>query len=203
MKIVRAGVNDTDIFSEHELNHGACCFYTEDRSFKYYFEIRGREATFFANTDQYISQAIDEFLFYSGFIVLIKDTCGRTLASRTPNEPYLCEISKIQPSQFYVNKEKLHSCKKWIQDHEDIIIPIVHREGKIISLDGHTRLRAAHDLGYTSVYIYISSYDETIFYFVDEAIKRGIYSVADMEVVSGEDYKLKWDQFCDDLFAKL
>lgn len=203
MKIIRAGIYDTDVFSQNELNHGACCFFTEDKKFKYFFEISGREATLFTNTEQYISQAIDEFLFYSGFIISIKDTDGRILATGTPNEPYLYEISKIQPSQFYVNKEKLERCKKWIKSYEDIIVPIVLKGGRSISLDGHTRLRAALDLGYTFVYVYLSDYDKTIFHFVDEAIRRRIYSVADMELVSDEDYKRRWDKFCDDFFERL
>lgn len=41
------------------------------------------------------------------------------------------------------------------------------------------------------------------FYFVDEAVKRQINSVLDMELVSDEEYKFKWDKFCDDLFDSL
>ena len=68
MKIIRAGFNDTDIFSKEELIFGGCCFFTEDRLSKYFFEIKNREATLFANTDQHINKTINEFLFYSGFI---------------------------------------------------------------------------------------------------------------------------------------
>jgi len=203
LKIIRAEITDTNIFSESELDFGACCFFTEDRVFKYFFEIHGQEAILFTNTNQYISEAIEEFLFYSGFILSIKDEKGCVLATRTQNQPYLLEISKIQPSQFYINEKKLESCKKWIKSPEDIFIPIVIKDTNIISLDGHTRLRAAIDLGYTSVFVYPDEYDETIFYFVDEAIRRQIYSVSDMELVNDEEYKLKWNQYCDDLFDNL
>jgi hypothetical protein len=64
-------------------------------------------------------------------------------------------------------------------------------------------MRAALDLGYTSVYVYEDGYDETIFHFVDEAIRRQIYSVSNMELVSEEEYEYKWNRFCDDLFADL
>jgi len=202
-KIIRAGINDTDIFSKEELDFGACCFYTEDKANKYFFEINGQAATLFTNSDQYIDQAIDEFLFYSSFIILIKDQNGSILTTRTPNKPYLYEISDIQPSQFYINETKLEICKKWITGPEDIFIPIVIRDGKSISLDGHTRMRAALDLGYTSVYVYPDEFDETIFEFVDEAIRRNIYRITDMEIVSNEDYVLKWDRFCDELFERI
>ena len=203
MEIIRAELKDTDIFSAGELNFGACCFFTEDRAFRYFFEINGREATLFTDTDKYISQAIEEFLFYSSFILSVKDKDNRVLVTRTQNQPYLLEISKIQPSQFYINEKKLESCKKWIKSHEDIFIPIVIRNDKIISLDGHTRLRAALDLGYTSVFVYHDEYNDIIFYFVDEAVRRNVYSVSDMELVSDEEYGAKWNKYCNDLFDSL
>jgi L-rhamnose mutarotase len=203
MEIMRAELSDTDIFRKEELDYGGCCFFSEDKAFRYYFEIKGREATLFSNTTQYILQAIDEFLFYSGFITSIKDENGRTLITRTQKDSYLYKISKIQPSQFYINEKKLESCKKWITKSEDIFVPIVIKDGVSISLDGHTRMRAALDLGYDSVYVYLDEYDDTIFHFVNEAIQRQINNVYDMELVSDEDYELRWNKFCDELFESL
>jgi len=203
MEIIRANYEDTDVFCPNQLKYGACCFYTEDRLSKYFFKINGHEAIIFTNTKQYIQQAIDEFLFYSSFITSIKDEHGNIILTRQTVKPYLYDISKIQPSQFYINKEKLENSKKWIKSPEDIIIPIIIKDDRVISLDGHTRIKAAIDLGYTQVYIYPDDYDQTIFLFIEEAIKRNIHSVYDMELVSAEDYKIKWDKFCDDLFANL
>lgn len=200
MEIIRAGYNDTDIFSKSDLVFGACCFYSKDRAFKYLFKINGREATLYANTKQYVSEAIEEFLFYSGFVTLIKDENGSLLLEKPQIQPYLLEILQIQPSQFYINEKKLECCKKWVTSHEDILIPIVIKDDKCISLDGHTRLRAALDLGYKSVYVYPDEYDDYIFRFVDEAIGRNINDVSHMEVISEDEYKIKWDKFCDGFF---
>ena len=82
MKLIRAGASDTDVFSKDELGFGACCFYAEDKSFKYFFEIKGREATLYANTELHTRQAIDECLFYSGFITSIKDRTGSILFAK-------------------------------------------------------------------------------------------------------------------------
>jgi len=203
MRITRAGLKDADIFTDEELRYGACCFFTEDRAYKYFFEIRGQEAILFSNTEQYINQAIDEFLFYSGFVNSVKDKDGRVLMTKTQNKPYLHKLLEIQPSQFYVNEDKLSNCKKWIKGIDDIFIPIAIKDGRSISLDGHTRMRAALELGFTSVYVYPDEYDETIFHFVDEAIRRNVNSVADMELASGDEYEIKWNKFCDDLFETL
>ena len=203
MKIIRAEINDTDVFNESELDFGACCFFTEDKICKYFFEIKGLEATILTNTNQYINQAIQEFLFYSSFIATIKDKEGNILLARTPNQPYLFEIRNIQPSQFFINESKLERCKRWIKSPDDVLIPIVIKENKVISLDGHTRLKAALDFGYTSIFVYPDEYDDSIFYFVDEAIKRQINGVSDMEIISNDDYRQKWDKFCDGLFSKI
>ncbi|MCL1996581.1 MAG: hypothetical protein FWG63_10275 [Defluviitaleaceae bacterium] len=203
MEIKRAEINDMEMFTAEELNFGACCFFTEDRTCKYFFKINKREATLFTNTKQYINEVIKEFLFYSNFILSIKDEDGCVLFVNSQSQPYLFEISKIQPSQFYINEKKLENCKKWIKHHDDIFIPITIKDGKCISLDGHTRLRAALDFGYTSVFVYLDEYDEYIFYFVDEAIKQQIFSISDMELLSDDEYKLKWHKFCDDFFNSL
>jgi len=202
MKIIRASIDDTDIFSENELNFGACCFFTEDKLCKYFFEIEGRVATLFSNSQQYTFQAINEFLFYSGFITTIRDENGAVLLNRKPNKAYLYEISKLQVSQFYISEVKLESCKKWIRCQDDIFVPIVVSDGKTILIDGHTRVRAANDLGYSSVNVYLDEFDDYIFHFVSEAIKRKINNVSDMELICHEEYKLKWYKFCDDFFKR-
>lgn len=202
MKIIRASLDDTDIFCENELTFGACCFFTEDRLCKYFFDINKREAILHTNTEKYIPQVIEEFLFYSRFIISIKDNNGDILYKRILDEPFLYEIMKIQPSQFYINEMKLRNAKKWIKSHEDIFIPIAIKDGLFISLDGHTRMRAAIDLGFTSIYVYLDDFDDDIFRFVDEAKKRRINTISDMELVTDEEYKIKWHKFCDDFFGR-
>ena len=113
---------------------------------------------------------------------------------------YLCEISKIQPSQFYINKKKLAKCKEWIKSHEDIVIPIAVIGGRTVALDGHTRLRMALEMGFVDVYVELEEHDKCYHFFVDETIKRGIKSVHDMETISDADYEVKWNKFCKEYF---
>jgi len=203
MKIIRAELNDTDVFSASQLLFGACCFYSEDKANKYFFEIRGQSATLHADCDLHTAEAIKEFLFFSGFVTTILDKFGSILHENAVVEPYLCRICDIRPSQFFISADKLAACKGWITRPEDVLVPIVIRDGAIIAQDGHTRLRAASDMGFESVYAYPESYDKYIFDFADEAARRGIHSVLDMEVVSASDYALKWHKYCDDFFKFL
>lgn len=200
---MRAGINDIDVFNEEELKYGACCFYTEDRVNKYFFKMKGQEATLYMNSKLYIDEAIDEFLFYSGFIKVVRDSNGSILKKREVSSPYLMEILKIRPSQFYINEKKLKNCKLWIKEQKDIMIPISIIEDKAVSLDGHTRLMAAYDLGYDSVYVYHEECGKYIYDFVKEATEREILNILDMKIIGDEEYKLKWHNFCDEFFAKI
>ncbi|MCL2415285.1 MAG: hypothetical protein FWD01_00570 [Defluviitaleaceae bacterium] len=179
------------------------CFFTENRKHKYLFEISGQEAILHTKTDKYLQQAIDEFIFYSGFIVLIKDAKDGILLEREV-ATQLHKIAKIQPSQFYISEQKLKDCKKWIKSPQDIFVPItISEDGKTIALDGHTRIRAALDLGYDSIFVYEEETGKYIFDFADETMRRGINCVADMEIISAEEYQEKWHKFCDDFFDAL
>jgi len=201
MEIIRASINDTDIFTKDELNFGACCFYTEDRKNKYFFEIKGFNATIFSNTCGFIDDVIDEFMFYSGFITTVKDSNGNILREKLNRKPFLLDISIIQPSQFFINKSKLENCLTWIKNLCNIFIPITIRENEYISLDGHTRIKAALELGYTHVNVYFDECNVYIFNFVEEAKKRNIFSVSQMELLDNEEYELRWNRYCDDFFA--
>lgn len=188
------------IIRDEKYENGACLFYTEDGC-KYLFKISGQQAVLHTASNLYIDEVIDEFLFYSGFVTSIKTPEGKILRERNVELEEL-EIKKIQPSQFFINERKLSDCKKWIKRKEDIMIPVTKIDGKIISLDGHTRLKAALQLGYDSVYVYPDDVGEYIMYFVTEAVNRGICSISDMEIISEQEYELKWHKFCDDFFEK-
>jgi len=200
LNIIRANINDTDMFDTKELGYGACCFYTEDKLNHYYFKIHGREATLYTNSEKHINEAIEEFLYYSNFIICIKMPDGSILRKQEPKSLKLLDILSIQPSQFYINEKKLSSCKEWIKDSKDVMIPVANINGRVVSLDGHTRLRAANDLGYTEVYTYLDDCSEYIESFVDKAIDRNILNVLDMLILSDEEYDLRWNKYCEDYF---
>ncbi|MDR1705006.1 MAG: ParB/RepB/Spo0J family partition protein [Clostridiales bacterium] len=200
MDIIRAALEDIDVFSKEQLRCGACCFYDKDKSARYFFKIQGREAVLHNDNPAHINKVIEEFLFYSGFVTTIREPGGAVLFEREAAELTPIKITEIQPSQFYINERKLEDCKRWINSPADIMIPVTVIDGKTVSLDGHTRMRAAIDLGYEYVYIYADDSGDSIGGFVCEAVRRGIHSVSQMEIVSDAEYRVKWDKFCDDYF---
>ncbi|MCL1997275.1 MAG: ParB/RepB/Spo0J family partition protein [Turicibacter sp.] len=201
MRIIRADTADSDIFSPEKLAFGACCFFTEDRNSTYFFEIHGQKATLFPEKNVYIAEVIREFLAYSNFICEIYDSSGNILLKIPQKESKLLDIRKIQPSQFYINGRKLANCQNWIKTRKDIFIPVTAHGGKIIALDGHSRLKAAAALGFDTVFVYEDETEEYIFDFAIEAEKRRIYSVFDMEILTDEEYTVKWREYCQNFFG--
>ncbi len=61
-------------------------------------------------------------------------------------------MAQIQPSQSYVDKDKILSVSNFIHKPEDVIIQVLSYKERYISLDGHTRLYYAVTKGWNSVY---------------------------------------------------
>lgn len=148
-----------------------------------------------------LEEIIQEFRFYSYHITRFLDEQHQLLKSFPPVKLTLAEIDSLQPSQFYVNQEKIAQCSGWIEDICHLIIPVYPNTNFIC--DGHTRLYAALQKGFRHCYIYTAEEsDDCILDFVQMARKRNIFRVADLQKLSDQDYKTLWWQFCDNYFAQ-
>ena len=56
--------------------------------------------------------------------------------------------------------------------------------------------------GWNYVRAVIESSDDWVYRFVGEAKKRGVYSPKDLVPVCHDEYEVKWNRFCDELFAE-
>ena len=144
---------------------------------------------------------IEEFRFHAPHIVRFADARGETVAEFAPAELVEVGIGLIQPSQFYVDEEKLAAVSTFISGPGDIVIQAKRHGERYIALDGHTRLFLAVQRGYESVKAVLSESDDWVWAFVREARRRGINSPRDMELVSHEEYTELWDRYCDEVFG--
>ena len=142
------------------------------------------------------------FAFFAEHICRFYDEQGKLLTEFQPVKRFALKLDDIQPSQFYVDEDKLQAVRTFLTKPEDIIIPVLSHDGRYVSLDGHTRLAAAIDAGYDTVLGFCSEFDDYILDFVVEAQRRGIFSPYDLQRVSHEKYEVVWNQFCDEFFAQ-
>ena len=145
---------------------------------------------------------IEEFRFHAPHITRFEDEQGSLVHAFPPRELLTIPLTDIQPSQFYVDEEKLAAVCSFICQPEDIIIQVLPHAGRYIALDGHTRLYLAVQHGWTHVRAVAEETDEYIFGFVAAARKRGIGMPADMSLVPHTEYEIKWNRFCDDYFSQ-
>ena len=127
-----------------------------------------------------------------------------------------CEISclvltDLQPSQFYISEKKLRDIENWF-DPKDISgfepIPIKLLDGKLVMTDGHTRAVVAIKAGLDSVPL-VWDEDELDWDMyracVSACQEQSILSPADLltRIISEEEYKEKWDKWCDIMQAEI
>lgn len=198
IEIERINTYKDNRFSQNVLyQHG--CFLIDNEPYEikiiseYEAIIRGN------NQDNFLS-LIEEFRFYTPHI-----TCFYNDERRIVREyPRACVfdicLDEIQPSQFYVDEDKIKAISSFINSQEDIIIQVLPYEGRYISLDGHTRLMYAVMNGWKQVRAVVESSDEWVYKFVDEARKRNISTPYDLTLLKHEEYEIKWNHFCDDFF---
>lgn len=179
------------------LSHG--CFLVEDIPYEVEI-ISDFEAIIRGAKREWYVKVIEEFRFYTPHITRFIDDCGHMI-KEYPKVPLLTLfLDQIQPSQFYVDEDKLAAISTFIYQPEDIIIQVMPFEDRYISLDGHTRLYYAVMKGWDTVRAIKVVSDDYIYGFVKEAKRRSILSPKDMVLVSHEEYVEKWVRFCEDFF---
>lgn len=200
MEIKRVDTYDDSRFSSAALTqHG--CFLVGGQPYETEI-ISDTEAIIRGIEKSNYSAVIDEFRFYTPHIYKFYDSDYNVVKIFPSVNIFRIPLKKIQPSQFYVDKDKIENVSKFIHKADDIIIPVMLYGDKYISLDGHTRLYCAVMNGWETVRAVKDTSDDFIFRFVAEAQKRNILLPKDMALVSHAEYDEKWNRFCDELFAK-
>lgn len=199
MEIKRIDTYDDIRFSKSVLlQHG--CFLVD--AVPYEVEIISESEAVIRGADQTLfPMVIDQFRFYTPHIIRFYDN-DRNIFKIFPNIKLLkIPLYQIQPSQFYVDKDKITAISNYIHEADDIVIQVTPHQNGYISLDGHTRLHYAVMKGWK----YVRAVEETsadwVYRFAAEAQKRNIHTPKDMMLVSHEEYEEKWNRFCDEIFA--
>lgn len=199
MEIKRIDTYADNRFSQKALyQHG--CFLVDETPYE--VEIfSDMEAVIRGENAEVYPEVIEEFRFYTPHITRFFDTDGQLVKEFPQAQLLTIHLDQIQPSQFFVDEDKIAAISTFIQGPNDIIIQVLPFEGRYISLDGHTRLYYAVMKGWDYVRGVIESSDDWVYGFVEEAKKRGIYTPKDMVLVSHGEYEEKWNRFCDEFFA--
>ena len=199
MEIKRFNTYKDERFSEKVLlQHG--CFLADGKPYEVEI-VSDFEAVICGENSAVYPEIIEEFRFYTPHITRFCDKNGQLVVEYPQVELLTLQLEKIQPSQFFVDEDKIAAISSFIREPQDIIIQVLPDGERFVSLDGHTRLYYAVMKGWTCVRAVVESSDEWVYKFVAEAQKRGVYTPKDMTLVSHDEYEEKWNRFCDEFFA--
>lgn len=196
-----------DTYEDHRFDkdilrqHGA---FIIDGKYKCSFRIINKDsAIVFFDKEVDLNKLIDEFRFYAEHIINFYDDNMNIIKSFPTKEIFYINIKDIQPSQFYVDMDKVKAIESFIESEEDICIPLTKIKDCFVSTDGHTRLYYATIKGYSSIRAFFTEPEDYLEKFVEEARKRNVFSPYDLKLISHEEYKIKWHKFCHDFFSEM
>jgi hypothetical protein len=121
-------------------------------------------------------------------------------------ELFKIDILKLQPSQLYINEEKLYEIKRTINEEGiDSLepVPVKKLDGKLMLTDGHTRALALLQIGINEILaeweteeLGWDEYRDCVRWCDDE----GIVTVADLEkrIIDDVKYQILWLKRCAD-----
>ncbi len=194
------GYDDPRFSSQALAQHG--CFLVDGVPVEIVI-VSEREAVIQGAKPDNIMELINEFRFYAPQITTFLDENGEIIKEFPPVQIFTLSSDSIQPSQFYVDEEKITAIRSFIHGPEDIVIQVMPYEGRYISLDGHTRLFYAVMNGWNKIRAVEDMAGDYIFGFVEEAKQRGILNPKHLQLVDHGTYQEKWDKFCDAFFKSM
>ncbi|WP_354368895.1 hypothetical protein [Peptoniphilus olsenii] len=153
------------------------------------------------NNYKLFPQVIEEFRIYAEHIVNFYDAKNNLVKSYPKKSLLKISIDDIEPSQFYIDINKMNALKNFIKSEEDVIIPVLKHGDKYICLDGYTRLMIAHLSDIKNIYTFKTSSEGFIYDFIKEAQSRDIFHIRDLQILSHDDYIKKWYSYCDEYFG--
>lgn len=188
------------LFSEKAIAlHNAYMIEEDSKVYTYEFELKGLKGFITSNTDKYLEEVIENFHFFNSYIATFEWE-GKIIKEFEKKQLIRLPISILQPSQFYICKEKLEKIDKYMSE-EEIFIPVVLLDDEYVIVDGHTRLYSLFDNSVRMVNCYFDTCLKYLKDFVYFAKENGILSVKDMEVIPKPQYEELWIGFCKAYFA--
>ena len=198
MEIKRVTEYNNPLFSQIALNQRGAFLIDEE---PYEIEIISNESAFVRGKNRKnFKKLIEYFRYYSPHILNFFDENDKKIISFEKKLVLTLEIDKIQPSQFYIDEDKLNALKSFIKNSKYIVIQVVKSDEGYICVDGHTRLFIAFLNNFKTVHAIETEFDDDTNYFVSQAKKRNIFTIKDLKLVSHSDYKKLWNDFCDSYF---
>jgi hypothetical protein len=111
------------------------------------------------------------------------------------------DIEEITPGQLTVDETKVNRVNSWIKIPEDVVIRCVKVDGKIVCIDGYSRLIAAYNKGFKCVFAYLETDDDNIQFYrtcMKWCEEQKVFKIKDLanRIVTLEEHEKLWIDRC-------
>nr|MCR5349938.1 hypothetical protein [Acholeplasmatales bacterium] len=141
-----------------------------------------------------ILDVINEFRKYDKYVNVFYNDDNSFYKAYDEVFTFKLPIKIIQPSKFFINKDRLECIEKYLEN-EEIYIPVTIINDEYVIIDGHTRLLAKYNEDFKMVNVYMDKSDPIIDDLVYMAKENNINHINKCEVISNDDYNTYWNSF--------
>lgn len=188
-------------YSNKNRKLGNCVTIEENNeTYLYEFSINKNEASIKYNNIKYIQYAVDEYRKHNPYITIFFDEKRTFYKSFDPYFTFKLPIKCIQPSKFFVSEDTLNNLEEYLDENDEIFIPVAIINDEYVCLDGHARLLYLHQNYEKLVNVYIYPYSDYVTDFIYLAKENNILNVSNIKILPNEQYEAQWLQFINDYF---
>lgn len=161
----------------------------DDKIYHYEFQTNKNKATILCDSLGYIEEVVEEF--YNNNLNIYEYTTpdGSFYKSYDPVFTFKLPLSILQPTQVFLNQERLKQLKAFV-DIENLFIPVQIIDDEYIVLGKHHLLYLAMQEEYKMVEVYIQNatnkQKELLYLAKEQNIKR----MEDMHIIPQDEYEL-------------
>ncbi|MBE6138022.1 MAG: hypothetical protein E7176_06475 [Erysipelotrichaceae bacterium] len=192
---------ESSIYKEKNRKLKNCITINENNQTYYYeFNIANKKALITYNDDTYLDIAIDEYRKHNPIISIFynKDNSFYKAFDEIPT--YKLPISCIQPTKFFLSEEILNNLEEYIDEDDQIYIPVAIIDEEYVCIDGHHRLMYLNRNYEKLVNVYLYKYPSYLNDFIYLAKENNIKSISNVKILKDEEYKIHWNGFINDYF---
>lgn len=192
---------DNDNYTIKNRKLGNCItIEANNKAYFYEFNINKNEALIKYNNLEYIEDAINEYRKYNPYITIFYDKERSFYKSFVEFHTFKLPIKCIQPSKFFVNEKTIDAFEEYLDEKDEIYIPVAIINDEYVCLDGHARLLYLHQNYEKLVNVYLYPYNEYINDFVYLAKENNILNISNVKILPEEKYESEWLGFINDYF---
>ncbi len=144
---------------------------------------------------------IQEFLWLSPFVKSIF-VDGDMIFNENAREIKKVLIDELIPNQYSIAQSKYNNVKSWLSRVEELVVGAFEYQNNFYVIDGHSRLKAAKELGMKECFIYEEQQTPFFVELIDWCREKGVANIDDVVINPDSVHQIEWIDRCQEYLKK-